>query len=203
MTERAKKIRLLALMGLALHACSGQTTDDQTSAGEHSEFTVVEGEDCLRDGESLCASPLECVSRPRSPTETDYACAQPCDGETACDEQGLVCRTVTGDYFEPPYCVPPAPTCRADDPKESCDCYFAPAGALLIRGEGDECEIVQEGVDVCWAPAGGCGDACIPGHWRYDLPDGTAYWTFNYSDSMGEGWQGVDPSNCPVAPHYD
>lgn len=132
----------------------------------------------------------------------EYDCVAMCDEDDECSE-GQECYDA--DNIGMPICAPARPVCSGDASQSDCDCGFhdgTDSKVFLVRGTGDDCEIVERDRTACYSQHSTCLNACVDQFFRYELGDGTALIIRGLQGGITQGWsgdgQGNAPSSCPI-----
>jgi len=130
-----------------------------------------------------------------------YQCTSFCDYDEECD--------VDEECYSPDHsggtrvCGPARPKCEPTAAEGECSCDTV-SSAVLVRGTGDDCEVVSTDASACYWQYGTCLDACIREYYRYEFEDGTSLIVEALQGEMPPGWvrdgQGNAPESCPTVP---
>lgn len=170
----------------------GATTGGGGGAGNESECSILVDE---------CPDGSFCFAVAQNDEGPVFRCTSECDYDEDCDA-GEECYS-PDSAGGPKLCSPARPECEPTAGEGECTCSTV-GSAVLVRGTGDDCEVVSTDASACYWQNGTCLDACIREYYRYELDDGTALVVGALQGEMPPGWvsdgQGDAPESCPAVP---
>lgn len=219
---RSARAPLYLLAALGLSASCGQATRASTGTDESTSATsggnggsgatdpsststassATGGAKCIVGGLlEECPAGSFCLAVDQNANGPIYRCASYCDYDEDCDA-GEECYS-PDSAGGPKLCSPARPECEPTASEGECSCSTV-GSAVLVRGTGDDCEVVSADASACYWQNGTCLDACVREYYRYELDDGTALIVGALQGEMPSGWvsdgQGDAPESCPAVP---
>lgn len=182
---------LLALIVLfSLCACGEEEAENDDSNDTDETISDLECE-----AHSECPSGMDCqISQSR--------CVERCTDDEECPEHRPYCTTDEDDFMGMgAYCLDEDNSPRQCDPLatgDDCECGIGDESAYRIKGSGEDCEVLEEDLSVCFEQYNTCLNGCDPRYFEYDLGDGESLIALGLQGQISPGWEYYQLSDCPA-----